>query len=240
MAIPTPMPTHDQDPDINAARQTQADYLTAVQAARSDYRASDLAKAEAIDAAYTAYRTALQGAWDSLTSRRRARLEYLETLVPVGPGIPTDSTPADRAVLMAAFRAALERAQETGREGRVKMLQDAERWDDDAARRGALTAILEDSDWHTVRAWAQQHLTTAGYVEEVVGLRGALAGTSTDTNARFAVRECTAVRPPAEVVDLPRLLSIRDAAETEGMRMAASVAAHASAHARFPAPGRLA
>lgn len=240
MATSTPMPTHDQDPDVNAARQAQGDYLAAVQEARSDYRSSDLAKAEAVDAAYTAYLTALQGAWDRLQARRRARLEYLETLVPVGPGIPADSTPADRAVLMAAFRAAHERAEAAGRDERIQMLQDAERWDDDAARRGALTAIVDNSDWHTIRQWAQQHLTTAGYVEEVVGLRSALAGTSTDTNARFAVRECTPVRPPSEVVELPRLLRTRAAAETEGQRAAGSVAAHASAHARFPAPGRLA
>ncbi|MFJ9792633.1 hypothetical protein [Streptomyces globosus] len=207
------MPTHDQDPDIAAARKAQTDYLTAVQAARSDWAASDLAKVQAIDAAYNAYVTALQGAWDRIQARRRALLEYLETLVPVGPA---DTSPADRAVLTTAFRAAYEQASTASRDGRIRMLQDAERFNDDAARRGALTAILKGSDWHAIRDWAQHHLTTSGYVEEVLGLRGALAGTSAETTARFAVRECSPVRPPAEVQDLPRLITMRDASQAEG------------------------
>ncbi|MFJ6934459.1 hypothetical protein [Streptomyces sp. NPDC101132] len=237
---PEPMPTHDQDPDIKAAREAQAQYLEALQTARADYRLSDLAKAEAVDAAYTTYRTALQGAWDRIQGRRKARLEHLENLVPIGPGIPADATPADCAVLMTAFRAALERAEALDRAGRAKMLHDAERWDDDAARRGALTAIVDASDWHTIKAWAQQHLTTAGYVEEVVALRSALTGTSSETTARFAVRECSPVRPPAEVVELPRLLAMRGAAQTAGQRSSAASQAYAASHSRFPRPGRLA
>lgn len=237
---PEPMPTHDQDPDIAAARQAQAAYLAAAQEARSSYRLSDLAKAEAVDTAYTAYLTALQAAWGRLTERRRARLEHLEQLVPIGPGIPADATPADRAVLMAAFRTAHEKALGTDRVGRVRMLQDAERWDDDAARRGALSAIVDSSDWHTIRDWATHHLTTSGYVDEVVSLRNMLAGSSTDVTDRFARQACSAVRPPQEVQHLPQLIRLRDARETEGQRTSARSTAHSVARSRFPQPGRLA
>ncbi|MFE2020139.1 hypothetical protein ACFW9O_19100 [Streptomyces sp. NPDC059499] len=230
---PQPMPTHDQDPDISAALDAQAAYLNALQAARSEYRLSDLAKAEVIDAAYTTYLTALQTSWDSLTVRRRARLEHLETLVPIGPGIPADATPADRAVLMAAFRAAHDKAEAADRKGRVKLLQEAERWDDDAARRGALTSIVDSSDWHTIKAWADQNLTTAGYVDEVVGLRNMLGGVSNDVNDRFARQACTPVAAPEEARALPRLLRLKDAAETEGMRTSATSRAYGAAHSRF-------
>ncbi|MFF3452880.1 hypothetical protein ACFYXH_00880 [Streptomyces sp. NPDC002730] len=240
MMPPKPMPTHDQDPDVTAAREAQTAYLAAVQTARSEYRLSDLAKAEAVDAAYTTYVTALQTAWDGLTERRRARLEHLEQLVPIGPGIPADATPADRAVLMTAFRAAFDKANSTDRPGRVRMLQDAERWDDDAARRGALTAIVDNSEWHAIRDWANQHLTTAGYLEEVTELRAALAGTSTKPDHRLAVQACRAVRPPQEVQALPQLIRLRDARETEGQRTSAAARTHSVAHSRFPQPGRFA
>lgn len=233
---PEPLPTHDQDPDITAAREAQATYLVAAQEARSSYRLSDLAKAEAVDAAYTTYLGKLQGAWDGLQTRRRARLDHLEQLVPIGPGIPADATPADRAVLMTAFRAAFDKANATDRPGRVRMLQDAERWDDDAARRGALTAIVDSSEWHAIRDWAGQHLTTASYLEEVRELRAALAGTSTKPDHRLAVQACRPVRAPQEV----QLIRLRDAAETEGQRTSAASRAHSVVHSRFPQPGRFA
>ncbi|MGW7361990.1 hypothetical protein ACWGI8_00830 [Streptomyces sp. NPDC054841] len=235
---PQPLPTQDQDPDVQAARTAQAAYLTAAQEARSSYRLSALAKAEAVDAAYTAYLEALQGAWDRLQARRRERLEWLETQVPTGPGIPAGTSPADRAVLMAAFRAAYDKAAGTDCAGRIRLLQEAERFDDDAGRRGALTAIVDFSELHTIRDWANEHLTTAGYLDEVASLREAIAGRSTRPDHRLAVQAFRAVRAPEEVRQLPQLLRLRDAAETQGQGQSTAARAHSVAHSRFPQPGR--
>ncbi|MGW2562586.1 hypothetical protein ACWCXB_25725 [Streptomyces sp. NPDC001514] len=210
------MTTHDQDHDVTAARAAQAAYLEAAQEARSSYRLSALAKAEAVDAAYTTYLKALQGAWDRLQARRRARLEWLETQVPTGPGIPADASRADRALLMAAFRAASDKAADTDHAGRIRLLQEAERFDDDAGRRGALTAIVDFSELHTIHDWAREHLTTAGYLDEVASLREAIAGRSTRPDHRLAVQAFGAVRAPEEVRQLPQLRRLAEAAHTQG------------------------
>jgi hypothetical protein len=202
---PAPMPDPNSDPDILAGRQTQQTYLTAVQKIRGNFQTSDLAKAEALNTAYTEYVNALQASRDHLNARRRARLDFLEQQLPVGPGIPDDATPADRAVLMAAFRTAYDRAMATDRVGRARMLGDAEKFDDDAARRGTLTAVMEASDVNTLRDWARQHITTAGWLDEVQLLRALLANQSNDPQARFAQQAFQAVRQPFEATRLPRL-----------------------------------
>ncbi|TLQ45058.1 hypothetical protein [Streptomyces marianii] len=219
---PEPMPMQDQDPDVTAAREAHAEYLTAAQEARSSYRLSDPARAEAVDAAYTAYLEALQGAWDRLQARRRKRLEWLETQVPTGPGIPAYTSPADRAVLMAAFRAAYDKATDTDRMGRIRLLQEAERFDDDAARRGALTAIVDFSEMHTIRDWVNEHLTTARYLDEVASLREAIAGRSTRPDHRLAVQAMRPVRAPDEVRQPPQLQRLREAAEAQRQALSQS------------------
>ncbi|WP_405359800.1 hypothetical protein OG535_13290 [Kitasatospora sp. NBC_00085] len=214
------MPTQDQDPDVNSAREAQQQYLTALQRTRSDYRLSDLAKAEAIDAAYTAYLGALQAAWDRLQERRRKRLEYLEGLVPVGPGIADGTSPADRTVLMTAFRTAYDRALDTNLAGRARMLADAERFDDDAVRRGTLTAVVDLSEINTLRAWSEHHLTTAAYLPEVGELREAIALRSTRADHRVAQQAFQAARVPEEVRALPRLQRLAEAAARPASRFA--------------------
>ncbi|WP_405597575.1 hypothetical protein OG741_13905 [Streptomyces sp. NBC_01410] len=86
---------------------------------------------------------------------------------------------------------------------------------------------MDNSEGHAIRDWAREHLTTAGYLDEVTVLRAQLSGTSGD-----ARQACRPVRVPEEVRQLPQLLRLRDAEQS-----AASVA-HSVAHSRFPQPGR--
>ncbi|MFI6895274.1 hypothetical protein ACIBM4_14270 [Streptomyces sp. NPDC050256] len=202
---PKPMPTHDQDPDFNAARDALQAYNDAVQTIRSDYRASDLDKAERIDTAYKAYVLAVQEAFARLHDRRRVRLEHLESLLPIGPGIPDGTSPADSAVLMAAFRAAYDKAMSTDRPGRAQLLADAERWDDDAARRGTLTAITEVSEWWDVKEWAELHLDGADVIGESMELRDLLAGGGHSVLRGFQRQVFAILRAPQEVRNLPTL-----------------------------------
>lgn len=214
---PKPMPTHDQDPDFTAARDALRTYHDAVQTIRGDHRASDLDKAERIDAAYTAYVLAVQEAFARLQDRRRVRLEHLEGLLPIGPGIPDGTSPADTAVLMAAFRAAYDKAMATDRPGRVRLLADAERWDDDAARRGTLTAITEVSEWWAVKAWADLHLDGADVIGEAMDLRELLAGRGNSVLHGFQRQVFAVLRAPQEVRDLPTLQAAR-ARQVETLR----------------------
>ncbi|MDX2703953.1 hypothetical protein PV350_13935 [Streptomyces sp. PA03-6a] len=234
---PQPMPPQDQDPDVQSARQAQATYIDSVRRARENWEASDLFKARQVADAYTTYLAALQDAWDRLQARRQARLDWLETQVPTGPGIPEGTSPADRSVLMAAFRAAYDRAMDSDRDGRVRLLSDAERFNDDAGRRGTLTAIVDLSEINSIRDWAQTHLTTAGYLDEVRDLREAIACRSTRSDHRLAQQAFTAVRAPQEVRELPQIERLAEAArarQAEQQRLSDRAYTAASRFAPIP------
>ncbi|MGW1801921.1 hypothetical protein ACWCQN_39935 [Streptomyces sp. NPDC001984] len=180
MAIPQPLPHANEDAYHLAARASKATFTDAAQAVRENPNISGRAKAEQIAALYDAHIRETAQAYQRLTDRRRARLEYLEGLVPVGPGIPADTSPADRAVLMTAFRAAWDTVKDTDRDGRARLLAEAERFDDDAMRRAVLTFALDNAETPTIRGWTALHLDQKGYLDEVGGLREALAGRGID------------------------------------------------------------
>ncbi|MGW0630150.1 hypothetical protein [Streptomyces sp. NPDC002758] len=180
MATPQPVPHANDDPDHLAARASKATFTDAAQAVRENPNISGRAKAEQIAALYGAHVRETADAYQRLTDRRRARLEYLEGLVPVGPGIPADTSPADRAVLMQAFRTAWDKVQDTDRDGRARLLAEAERFDDGAMRRAVLTYAIDNAETPTIRDWTALHLDQMGYLDEVGGLREALAGRGTD------------------------------------------------------------
>jgi hypothetical protein len=83
--IPKPMPHPNDDPDFQAARTARQTFEETADRVRQDFNLSDLAKAERITAAWDTYKAALDNAYKHLITRRRARLEHLESLIPVGP-----------------------------------------------------------------------------------------------------------------------------------------------------------
>lgn len=200
---PEPLPHPHEDPDHLAARASKREFTDRAQNIRQDPRASDLAKAEDIAAAYEQHVTETAAAYQRITDRRRERLAYLESLVPVGPGIPNDASPADKAVLMTAWRSNLTAARDTDRAGRVALLADAEKYDDDLMRRAVLTTVLEIGEMDTLHTWSQVHVDVADYLKEVAALRGALAGRYHD--APWDSQDFRPLRQPPELAVLGEL-----------------------------------
>jgi hypothetical protein len=212
---PPVMPHPNEDPDHLAARQARQNYTDQAAAARADFDHTDLWKAQQISAAYDTYVTAVAAAYQRITLRRRSRLEHLESLVPVGPGIPDGTSPADKAVLMTAFRTALATVKDArGRTARAALLAEAETYDDDAMRRAVLTYALDSGEIDTVKAWAELHLDVAGYFDEIAQLRAALAGRT----GGWDFKDFTPMPKPAEARQLPALE--RSAANTAAARAA--------------------
>ncbi len=106
-------------------------------------------------------------------------LAKLERVIPMGAGAPADATPADKAVLNASFRTALERARDADSEqARKTLLADAQRHDDDMLRRGVLTAAFELGELDTVSDWVREHTTFRDrddFLDEMRTLRGQLS-----------------------------------------------------------------
>ncbi|MFE9481462.1 hypothetical protein ACFYNM_23000 [Streptomyces spororaveus] len=181
MEIPAnPFATHpNDDPDHLAARQSRATFATRADEIRTNPQWSDPYKAEQLAAAYGEHVAEVAGAYERVNERRRARLAYLDGLVPSGPGIPEDASPADRAVLMAAFRGALEQARTAPREQRGQLLAEAARYGDDAMQRAVLQHASDAGDVHLINEWVAETHGVRGYSDERRSLRDALnRGTS--------------------------------------------------------------
>ncbi|MFD1659998.1 hypothetical protein ACFSL4_17795 [Streptomyces caeni] len=201
MAVPPPLPHPNSDPDHLAARTSKETFTNAARAVRENPNISNRLKAQQITALYDTHVKETADAYQRLTDRRRARLEYLEGLVPIGPGIPEGTSPADKAVLMEAFRSAWDKVKETSRQGRAELLAEAERFDDDAMRRAVLTYALDHAELWTIRDWTAMHLDKQDYLNEVAELRDALAGRG--TNRAWDRQDFTPLPKPQEAYDWP-------------------------------------
>ncbi|MGO1054517.1 hypothetical protein [Crossiella sp. CA198] len=204
------------DPAVQAGYAAQDAYLTCIQEIRENWSGDldELAQAEQIVTAYEALLAELDRLRTDLHDRRRARLTELETLVPVGAGVPEDASAADAAVLNAAFRTALEKARDAGgSKARRELLAEAERYNDDTLRRGVLTAAFEAGELDTLNDWARAHTDLdEGFATELRTLRGQLAGTIR-ADAAWEQQALRAPRRPQEVFSLPTLRSAREATD---------------------------
>ncbi|MFD3503730.1 hypothetical protein [Streptomyces sp. NPDC058678] len=201
MTIPAPMPHPNEDVDHLAARTSKTTFVEQADPIRSNHDASARWKAQQVSDLYDVHVREITEAYERLTARRRERLAHLESLVPVGAGIAEDATPADKAVLMTAFRVAWKEAQATDRAGRMRMLAEAERFGDDAQRRAVLTFAVDHGEVDTVRAWTDFHLEEKGMVDEAQSLREVLAGRG--PNRGFERQDFTPVPKPQEAYDWP-------------------------------------
>jgi hypothetical protein len=208
---PAAMPHPNNDPDFAAARQARAEFDAAVHDARHNPRYvafSEINIAEMIEKAHTTYTTAVQDAWNRVNERLNARREWLAAQVPTGHGIADDTSPADRVALMAAFRGHYERAAGLDMKGRAQMLDDADRFGDEPARRAALTAIIERGESTTLQRRPDRYATLAAHLDELVDLQH---GGGRIFHG-FARQTFTQAPQPKEVIQLPAL---REAAEAK-------------------------
>jgi|GEM_PF-5663200 hypothetical protein len=141
--LPT-LPATRDDPAVVAGRDAQSEYERTLADVRRDVTLSDLERARKISAAYEQLRTKLVAAAADLHQRRVAHLEAIESRVSLGADIPEGSTPADKAVLMQAFRASLDRARAMNETQLAAEFRDAVRFGDDQMQRAIETIVLEE------------------------------------------------------------------------------------------------
>lgn len=174
---PNPFTTHpNEDPDHLAARQARVDYDAKAQEIRNSPVWSNDYKAEKLAELYQEHEQEINEAYGRVTARRQARLDYLNGLVPSGPGIPEDASPADRAVLVQAFRSSLETAKAASREQRGRLLAEAARYGDEAMQRAVLQHASDSGDVDLVNAWVADTHGVRGFSDERRQLTGALHG----------------------------------------------------------------
>jgi len=202
------MPPVPEDPAYLEGQQVKAAYAQQSQHTREDFGITDVAKAEQITAAWEAANVTLAGLWRDLQARREARIDELEALIPVGPGVPPNTSPADTAVLMQAWRGALARAQEAEPKALEKMFNEAQRFDDDVVLRAVLTVSRDDFGGAIVRKWAALNGVTVAF-EELSGLYDEMNGL--DIWCAKLVVVLGPIEKPREAWDLPVLTAARDA-----------------------------
>lgn len=227
-----PMPPMGQDKAVLRGQELRQQFTEAVFSIRSDNRLTDLDVARRITTLYEDTNAKLAALFEDMQARRRARLADLETTVPLGPDIPANASPADKAVMFQAFRSALEQARQTvtqpagmsntdltpipspsDRNTLASMLDDAERFDDDALRRAVLTVAYERGDMRLVISWAEQH-GVADQLNEFAELSSAIAGHGIAGHWNATV--FAPIRPaPPEVANLPRLEAAQQAQVSE-------------------------
>ena len=223
MSNPPPLPPARQDPAVAGALAEQEIYQSRRAAIDDDTSLTPLARAEAIAQAYTESSQIIERHAKDLRDRRTARLEHLRSQLPIGPGVPADASPADRAVLVAEFRAALERARSAHGQDAKRLLAEAIRFGDEATVRAVLTVAAERGEPQLLDQWAEAE-GKQDLLAELRELESALNGAGPD-----ALWESKAFRPlnrPIEVANLPfmRRQAEQEAREAEQRRRLATPA----------------
>lgn len=204
----SPMPDVPQDPAFLEGQRVKAVFGQRSQQIREDFGITDVAKAEQITAAWEAANATLAGLWRDIQARREARIDALEMLIPVGPGVPPNTSPADTAVLMQAWRGALARAQEADPAALQKMFDEATRFDDDVVLRAVLTVSRDDFGGGIVRKWAALN----GFTDTFAELSGLYDETNGPSIWRLPLHLALGpIDKPQEAWDLPSLTAARDA-----------------------------
>ncbi|MFF5004112.1 hypothetical protein ACFY3G_14855 [Streptomyces phaeochromogenes] len=166
-APPNPFATHpNEDPDHLAARQSRTDFAAQAQVIRDSRVWSDDHKTEKLAELYQAHAQEVADAYERVLARRQARLDYLNSLVPSGPEIPEGTSPADRELLLAAFRDALGKAKAASKEHRGQLLAEAGRYGDESLKRAVLQHASDSGDVRLVNEWVAQTHGVSGYSDE--------------------------------------------------------------------------
>ncbi len=220
----TPLPPMGQDPSIIEGQRVRSRFAPEAQAIRQNRSLSERQVLEQIVALWQSTNARLSELYDDLQRRRHARLEALAGLVPLGPSVPADASPADAAVIQQAFRVALAQARNAmpspQHQGSIQpltpdvntldgMLADAERFDDDMLRRAVLTAAHETGNMKLVRRWTDL-MGVTNLVEEYSALQDAVSGRGQSGSWNYTVFK--PLPAPQEAADLERLNAAESAA----------------------------
>jgi hypothetical protein len=181
---PERITTHpNETPENLAARAAKAAFAERAEAIRQDRMLSDAGKAKALRAAHAEHVRELHDTYTQLDTRRRDRLAHLVGQIPNGTGIPADASAADKAVLMAAFRAARAQVAATGSEReRQALMADATRFGDDAMIQALMTHAMEHGETPLIATWADGR-TEPGFVDEIQELSGLVNGAPSMTRS---------------------------------------------------------
>lgn len=174
------MPPIRQDPSIIAGLAVKQQFIRDAGRVRSDHEITDLAKARRVVALWNTAIAELSRLYVDLQRRRQLRLEELEAAVPYGPDIPANTSPADRAVLMAAFRSAVDTARAADPNELAQLYRDAEVFGDEIALRAAFTVAHENGVGSIIKAYAQHHPDVVATLDEIDNLRRVVAGGGPD------------------------------------------------------------
>jgi transcription elongation GreA/GreB family factor len=208
-----------EDPSMVEGQRLRAEYTTQSQAVRGDFYITDLAKAQQLTDLWESTNQRLAALYIDMQARRQARIDELEKIVPLGPGIAEGTSPADATVLHQAFRAALDEATDASPDERRTMMQDAERFNDDTLRRAVLTAASDVSDVKLIKHWVSLHGNAAQY-DELFELRNVIAGNSI-WNLKI-VQTLGAIPKPQEAWNLQGLEAARELSTREASRRSTS------------------
>ncbi|HCB03141.1 MAG TPA: hypothetical protein PLZ93_01125 [Nocardioides sp.] len=200
------LPEANVDPNIIGAREATVAYQREVDAVRADSTLSDLGKAERIDKLYSTWTELIGHHQEQFYAPRRDRALKLEALVPVGPGVPNDASPADAAVLHQAFNTAFDKAANASKDELQQMYATATRFGDETTLRAVLTAAQDKGLNGIVDQWAAGDPKRQAGLKELGELRELFSGRGTD--ARFAYQAFNGfglVRRPPESMRLDTL-----------------------------------
>lgn len=201
-----PLPPVREDPALVRAAQIPAELTSKIAGIRADPMLSDLAKAQQIDAAYTAALTERSHLYRDLQDRRTARLQELQTLLPFGPGISDNASPADRAVLQAAFRANVDLARAADAAGLHGLLSDAVRFGDELMRRAVYTVATDQGRTGVVWGDLEAVDPERSMVAKEIGEISAQLNRTDFMASAWEAQAFGSIRKPQEVFDLPTLL----------------------------------
>lgn len=221
-----PLPPIAQDPSIVRGQQIKAAFTPSIQNVRKNRSLDQLAVAEEITRIWETSNAELAKLYTDLQNRRQARIQVLETLVPLGPAIPAGASAADTALLQQTFRAALAEARDAAAKSTSEnvtianqttpglpslrptatslqaMLADAEKFNDDNLRRAVLTAAWEAGEMSIVRAWTDQ-MGVTGKLDEFGELLAAVEGRGLAGSWNFTA--LSQIPAPSEVSQLDNL-----------------------------------
>lgn len=203
---PPKLPEVNADPAILEGQAIGTQYVLDAGTARADFSATDIDRARRVVAVWNAANTRRAQLYQDLQKRREARADWIETQLPIGPGISDDASPADRTVLQQAFNAALGKARNSTSAERRKLLADGARFGDDAQIRGTFTACFDDSATDVIDEWlATSAPETGALLEEWRILVNQLAGQGFDN--LWVNQALSQIPKPQEVFDLPGMVN---------------------------------
>jgi hypothetical protein len=170
--VTAPLPPINEDPAIVAGFEAKTSYQGQLAALRANRDTSDGYKAEKIAELYGQVTAQLDQLNEDFNKRRLARWEHLHTLVPTGPDIAEDTSPADRAVLLTAWSNAVEKARAAHPDELAKAYDDARRWGDDLTARAIfVVAQSEGRSRDVVQRYKADHPEVGAALAEIEDLR---------------------------------------------------------------------